>query len=174
MFHKLIIKDGNVTKVVDEVLVDGQEYVDEKPLAGSVNEVTSGGVAEAIEESADEIKEVIPPGTDEENPLVNEQNLADAIAAADLSGTPAEVAAAALCELKENIEAAAIDNAELAARVAALESAESADDSRAILSAPSIRNDVQVDEGNERTLEEVPELVKKETIDADEGDVTEK
>ena len=48
MFHKQIIKDGDVTKVVKEILVDGQEYVDEKPRKGSVNSVTSGGVAEAL------------------------------------------------------------------------------------------------------------------------------
>ena len=119
------------------------------------------------------VAQLLPVGTDEENPLVNQEDLADAIAAADLSGVPAEVAAAALCELKENLEAAAIDNADLAARVAALESAEGADDSRAILSAPSIRNEAQVDDGNERTLDEVPELERKETIDADEGDETE-
>ena len=69
------------------------------------------------------VVQLLPVGTDEENPLVNQEDLADAIAAADLSGVPAEVAAAALCELKENLEAAAIDNADLAARVAALESA---------------------------------------------------
>ena len=123
--------------------------------------------------TTDAVAQIIPEATSPENPLVDEQTLDDAIAAADLSGVPAEVAAAALCELKENIEAAAIDNADLAARVAALESAESADDSRAILSAPSIRNEAQVDDGIERTLEEVPELEKKETIAADEGDVTE-
>lgn len=50
MFHKQIIKDGDVTKVVKEILVDGQEYVDEKPREGSVNSVTSGGVAEALGE----------------------------------------------------------------------------------------------------------------------------
>lgn len=50
MFHKQIIKDGDVTKVVKEILVDGQEYVDEKPREGSVNSVTSGGVAAALDE----------------------------------------------------------------------------------------------------------------------------
>ena len=138
-------------------------------VAGSFDPPTTDAVANAV----GAVEELVPSGTDEENPLVNAQNLADAIAAADLSGVPAEVAAAALCELKENIEASAIDNAELEARVAALESAEGADDSRAILSAPSIRNDEQVGDGNERTLEEFPELERKETIAADEGDVTE-
>lgn len=137
-------------------------------VAGSFDPPTTDAVSKAV----GAVEELVPSGTDEENPLVNAQNLADAIAAADLSGTPAEVAAAALCELKENLEAAAIDNADLAARVAALESAESVDDSRSVLSVPYIRNDVQVDDGIERTLEEVHELVKKETI-ADEGDVTE-
>ena len=165
MFHIFIIKDGDVNKVAKRILVDGQMYVDEKPVKGSANLVTSNSVAELVG--------LLPVGTDEENPLVNQEDLADAIAAADLSGVPAEVAAAALCELKENIEASAIDNADLAARVAALESAEGADDSRAILSAPSIRNEAQVDDVIERTLEEFPELEKKETIAADEGDVTE-
>ena len=165
MFHIFIIKYGDVNKVAKRILVDGQMYVDEKPVKGSANLITSNSVAELVG--------LLPVGTDEDNPLVNQEDLYDAIAAADLSGVPAEVAAAALCELKENIEAAAIDNADLAARVAALESAESADDSRAILSAPSIRNEAQVDDGIERTLEEVPELEKKETIAADEGDVTE-
>ena len=50
MFHKQIIKDGDVTNVVKEILVDGQEYVDEKPREGSVNSVTSGGVAKALGE----------------------------------------------------------------------------------------------------------------------------
>ena len=123
--------------------------------------------------TTDAVAQLLPVGVSEENPLASQEDLADAIAAADHSGVPAEVAAAALCELKENLEAAAIDNADLSARVAALESAEGADDSRAILSAPSIRNEAQVDDGNERTLDEVPELERKETIDADEGDETE-
>lgn len=123
--------------------------------------------------TTDAVAQLLPVGVSEENPLASQEDVADAIAAADLSGVPAEVAAAALCELKENIEAAAIDNADLAARVAALENTESADDSHAILSAPSIRNEAQVDDGNERMLDEVPELERKETIDADEGDETE-
>lgn len=48
MHHNLIIKDGDTTKVAKEVLVDGVQFVDEKPLAGSTNPVTSGGVASAI------------------------------------------------------------------------------------------------------------------------------
>lgn len=165
MFHIFIIKDGDVNKVAKRILVDGQMYVDEKPVKGSANLITSNSVAELVG--------LLPVGTDEENPLVNQKDLADTIAAADLSGVPAEVAAAALCQLKENLDAATIENADLEARVSALENAESVNDNRAILSAPSIRNDVQEDDGIGRTLDEVPELVKKETIDADEGDETE-
>lgn len=47
MHHNLIIKDGDTTKVVKEVLVDGIQFVDEKPRAGSTNPVTSGGVLDA-------------------------------------------------------------------------------------------------------------------------------
>lgn len=48
MHHNLIIKDGDTTKVAKEVLVDGIQFVDEKPRAGSTNPVTSGGVANAV------------------------------------------------------------------------------------------------------------------------------
>ena len=47
MFHIDIIKDGDVTKVVKETLVDGQMYVDDVPREGSPNLVTSGGVSKA-------------------------------------------------------------------------------------------------------------------------------
>lgn len=63
MFHKQIIKDGDVTKVVKEILVDGQEYVDEKPREGSVNSVTSGGVADAIGEVVGGSKTASTTGT---------------------------------------------------------------------------------------------------------------
>lgn len=48
MFHIQVIKDGNVSKVQKEILVDGQMYVDESPREGSVNAVTSDGVAKCI------------------------------------------------------------------------------------------------------------------------------
>lgn len=57
MHHNLIIKDGDTTKVVKEVLVDGIQFVDEKPRAGSTNPVTSDGVLksnEAIFDDGDE------------------------------------------------------------------------------------------------------------------------
>ena len=47
MHHNLIIKDGDTTKVVKEVLVDGIQFVDEKPRSGSMNPVTSDGVAKS-------------------------------------------------------------------------------------------------------------------------------
>ena len=47
MHHNLIIKDGDTTKVVKEVLVDGIQFVDEKPRTGSMNPVTSDGVAKS-------------------------------------------------------------------------------------------------------------------------------
>ena len=47
MHHNLIIKDGDTTKVVKEVLVDGIQFVDDRPRAGSTNPVTSDGVAKA-------------------------------------------------------------------------------------------------------------------------------
>lgn len=49
MHHNLIIKDGDTTKVVKEVLVDGIQFVDEKPRAGSTNPVTSDGVLKSNE-----------------------------------------------------------------------------------------------------------------------------
>ncbi len=53
MHHNLIIKDGDTTQVVKEVLVDGIQFVDEKPRAGSTNPVTSDGVNGAINKSAE-------------------------------------------------------------------------------------------------------------------------
>ena len=120
--------------------------------------------------TTDAVAQIIPEATSPENPLVDEQTLEDTIAAADLSGVPAEVAAAALCELKENIEAAAIDNANLAARVAALESAESADDSRSALSAPKNIEERVEEEFREPAIDEVFEPEAKEIPAAEEGD----
>lgn len=51
MHHNLIIKDGNTTKVVKEVLVDGIQFVDEAPREGSTNPVTSDGVVRNINSS---------------------------------------------------------------------------------------------------------------------------
>lgn len=53
MHHNLIIKDGDTTKVVKEVLVDGIQFVDDTPRAGSTNPVTSDGVNGAIGKSAE-------------------------------------------------------------------------------------------------------------------------
>lgn len=53
MFHIDIIKDGDVTKVVKEVLVDGQMYVDSEAREGSTNLVTSDGVAKAASDIFD-------------------------------------------------------------------------------------------------------------------------
>lgn len=58
MHHNLIIKDGDTTKVAKEVLVDGIQFVDEKPRAGSTNPVTSGGVANAVGNTAVSLEEV--------------------------------------------------------------------------------------------------------------------
>lgn len=79
-------------------------------VAGSFDPPTTDAVATAV----GAVEDVIPPGTDEDNPLVNAQNLEDAIDAASLEGTPAEVAAAALCELKYNFISLAHDVTELA------------------------------------------------------------
>ena len=54
MFHIDIIKDGDVTKVVKEVLVDGQMYVDDKAREGSTNLVTSDAVAKVAKDAGDE------------------------------------------------------------------------------------------------------------------------
>lgn len=51
MFHIDVIKDGDVSKVKSQTLVDGQMYVDEKPRAGSTNPVTSDGVVRNINSS---------------------------------------------------------------------------------------------------------------------------
>lgn len=51
MFHIDIIKDGDVTKVVKEVLVDGQMYVDSEAREGSPNLVTSDGVKKAMDDT---------------------------------------------------------------------------------------------------------------------------
>ncbi len=48
MHHNIIIKDGDSTKVKNKILVDGVQFVDEKPVKGSSNMVTSGGVYNAI------------------------------------------------------------------------------------------------------------------------------
>lgn len=55
MHHNLIIKDGDTTKVVKEVLVDGIQFVDEVPRAGSTNPVTSDGVKGAIGKSTNDV-----------------------------------------------------------------------------------------------------------------------
>jgi hypothetical protein len=55
MHHKVIIQEGDSTKVCKKVLVDGVEFVDEKPVKGSFNSVTSGGVKGAIGKSTNDI-----------------------------------------------------------------------------------------------------------------------
>lgn len=46
MHHNLIIKDGDVTKVEKQILVDGIQLVDKEPIEGSDNLARSGSVAE--------------------------------------------------------------------------------------------------------------------------------
>lgn len=53
MHHNLIIKDGDTTKVVKQILVDGIQFIDETPTPGSLNPVTSGGVAKAVSNVSD-------------------------------------------------------------------------------------------------------------------------
>lgn len=59
MNHNLIIKDGDVTKVVKDIhLVDGVQFIDEKPHAGSMNPVTSDGVAKSNTDILDDGDEI--------------------------------------------------------------------------------------------------------------------
>ena len=74
MHHIKVIKDGNVNKVVKEQLVDGVQYVDDEPREGSLNGITSDAVSKVAGDVGD-VKDVIPEGTSEENPLVNEEHL---------------------------------------------------------------------------------------------------
>ena len=76
MHHIKVIKDGNVNNVVKEQLVDGVQYVDDEPREGSLNGITSGAVAKVAGDVGD-VKDVIPEGTSEENPLVNETVLGE-------------------------------------------------------------------------------------------------
>ena len=76
MHHIKVIKDGNVNNVVKEQLVDGVQYVDNEPHEGSLNGITSGAVAKVAGDVGD-VKDVIPEGTSEENPLVNETGLGE-------------------------------------------------------------------------------------------------
>ena len=57
MFHIDVIKDGDVSKVKSQTLVDGQMYVDETPREGSANLVTSGGVNKAIGDTKESVDE---------------------------------------------------------------------------------------------------------------------
>ena len=98
MHHNLIIKDGDTTKVVKEVLVDGVQFVDEKPIEGSVNSVTSGGVAAALKDADDKadgidtrletVEGVIPSGASESNKVVTASDLAAAEAGWQAGYTP--------------------------------------------------------------------------------------
>ena len=54
MHHIKVIKDGNVNNVVKEQLVDGVQYVDNEPHEGSLNGITSDGVARAVAEAVAE------------------------------------------------------------------------------------------------------------------------
>lgn len=94
MHHIKVIKDGNVNNVVKEQLVDGVQYVDNEPHEGSLNGITSDAVAK-FAGNVGEVKDVIPEGTTEENPLVNETRL----------GGISEVVAAALDDLDARIRA---------------------------------------------------------------------
>lgn len=58
MHYNKIIQNGNVNDVVNESVVDGVQYIDERPIKGSLNPATSGGVYEAIQGS------VIPANVD--------------------------------------------------------------------------------------------------------------
>ena len=58
MHYNKVIQNGNVNDVVNESVVDGVQYIDEKPIKGSLNPATSGGVYEAIKGS------VIPANVD--------------------------------------------------------------------------------------------------------------
>ena len=76
MHHIKVIKDGNVNKVVKEQLVDGVQYVDNEPREGSLNGITSDAVSKVAGDVGD-VKDLIPEGTTEENPLVNETVLGE-------------------------------------------------------------------------------------------------
>lgn len=67
MFYKQVIRNGDVNQVVDEKIVDGQLYVDEAPILGSNNPVTSDSVAK--------IAAVIPEGAGESNKLVSADDI---------------------------------------------------------------------------------------------------
>lgn len=67
MHHNIIIKDGDATKVENKILVDGVQFVDEKPVNGSLNPVTSGGVYAAIN-GAGGAKEIVYFDVDPSDP----------------------------------------------------------------------------------------------------------
>ena len=50
------------------------QYVDDEPREGSLNGITSDAVSKVAGDVGD-VKDVIPEGTSEENPLVNEEHL---------------------------------------------------------------------------------------------------
>lgn len=70
MHHNLIIKDGDATKVEKQILVDGIQFVDSSPIPGSLNPVTSGGVAEGITEVSSNIAPEYTKKTYEANSYV--------------------------------------------------------------------------------------------------------
>ena len=57
MHHNVIIKDGDTTKYVKKVLVDGVQFVDDAPIKGSSNLVSSNGVAKAIADTKEAVDE---------------------------------------------------------------------------------------------------------------------
>lgn len=70
MHHNLIIKDGDATKVEKQILVDGIQFVDETPTPGSLNHVTSGGVAESVAQQSSNIAPEYAKKTYEANSYV--------------------------------------------------------------------------------------------------------
>ena len=98
MFHIDIIKDGDVTKVVKETLVDGQMYVDDKAREGSTNLVTSDAVAKVAKDAGDEaegldtrltaVEDCIPDTAGADNKLVTQSALDAAEAGWQAGYTP--------------------------------------------------------------------------------------
>ena len=60
MHHIHVIEDGNVNKVVDEILVDGVQYADAKPMEGSNNMITSDAVAKSVGTVSDGLEKTEP------------------------------------------------------------------------------------------------------------------
>lgn len=61
-------------KVIKSILFPSSEFVDTEPREGSMNPVTSGGVADALG-GIDDIKELIPESASAENKLATESEV---------------------------------------------------------------------------------------------------